>query len=538
MDSLSGTTNMELGALSAATKEANKRGLKGDARANFIAEQMAATPKAKEEAIAYAINLGYKQGTSAFKRAVANYLVSKRPEEIKRAAYEYSGRATLTQEPPLNTITGQMAHLLNTTIAKNQKLKFIFPVVNTFANLIIKNIERSPFEVFSLGLDAVISKSGGEYAKAGLTKEEVARRLKASAAATAVGVLIFMAAGGMDDDEDDFEVFGSGTGDPILDNERRKLGWRPNTIRFTKDGGYYNFEYLPIGFLLGMVGNMRDYFKYKDEAAIAIRKAQSEKIFGKTLDSLTDEERNTLESELLSGKYNVSEIEQKELGNLAWQVGKTPIQYPAQLFKSLGDLMGVIGDDKTPTQKGISFGANIVRGNLAPRYMGEVRDIFDEKLYDSKEFWNTAGANVPFIELGNVKLDGFGRDIDKYESKTPWSGVKYALTRRFYNPSRGTQVDQFLWENRIRVSPPNNSASMAYPKEAYREYIVLRGKLAMEYIQEAINNGGFQYEEDGVIKEYTPMQKAEIINKYLSKANENAAMVIDEKLGRNNITIE
>lgn len=538
MDSLSGTTNMELGALWAATKEANKRGLKGDARANFIAEQMAATPKAKEEAIAYAINLGYKQGTSAFKRAVANYLVSKRPEEIKRAAYEYSGRATLTQEPPLNTITGQMAHLLNTTIAKNQKLKFIFPVVNTFANLIIKNIERSPFEVFSLGLDAVTNKAGLEYNKAGLTKEEVARRLKASAAATAVGVLLFMLAGGMDDDEEGFEVFGSGTGDPVLDNERRKLGWRPNTIRFTKDGGYYNFEYLPIGFLLGMVGNMRDYFKYKDEAAIAIRKAQAEKIFGKTLDSLTDEERNTLESELLSGKYNVSEIEQKELGNLAWQVGKTPIQYPAQLFKSLGDLMGVIGDDKTPTQKGISFGANIVRGNLAPRYMGEVRDIFDEKLYDSKEFWNTAGANVPFIELGNVKLDGFGRDIDKYEPKTPWSGVKYALTRRFYNPSRGTQVDQFLWENRIRVSPPNNSASMAYPQEAYREYIVLRGKLAMEYIQEAINNGGFQYEEDGVIKEYTPMQKAEIINKYLSKANENAAMVIDEKLGRNNITIE
>lgn len=538
MDSLSGTTNMELGALWAATKEANKRGLKGDARANFIAEQMAATPKAKEEAIAYAINLGYKQGTSAFKRAVANYLVSKRPEEIKRAAYEYSGRATLTQEPPLNTITGQMAHLLNTTIAKNQKLKFIFPVVNTFANLIIKNIERSPFEVFSLGLDAVTNKAGLEYNKSGLTKEEVARRLKASAAATAVGVLLFMLAGGMDDDEEGFEVFGSGTGDPLLDSERRALGWKPNTMKFTKDGGYYTFEYLPIGFLLSMVGNMRDYFKYKDEAAIAIRKAQAEKIFGKTLDSLTDEERNTLESELLSGKYNVSEIEQKELGNLAWQVGKTPIQYPAQLFKSLGDLMGVIGDDKTPTQKGISFGANIVRGNLAPRYMGEVRDIFDEKLYDSKEFWNTAGANVPFIELGNVKLDGFGRDIDKYEPKTPWSGVKYALTRRFYNPSRGTQVDQFLWENRIRVSPPNNSASMAYPQEAYRDYIVLRGKLAMEYIQEAINNGGFQYEEDGVIKEYTPMQKAEIINKYLSKANENAAMVIDEKLGRNNITIE
>jgi hypothetical protein len=538
MDSLSGTTNLELGALWKATKEANRKGLKGKERSNFIAEQMASTPAIKEEAVAYAISLGYKEGTKAFRRAVANYLVSKRPEAIKEAATSYSSRATLTQEPPLNTITGQVANILNKAIAKNQKLKFIFPVVNTFANLVVKNIERSPFEFFSLGLDVAINKAGGEYTEAGLTEEEIARRLKAATVSTAVAVLLFMLAGGMDDEEGEFEIYGSGTGDPKLDNERKALGWKPNTIRFSKDGGYYNFEFLPVGFLLSMVGNMRDYFKYKDEEAINIRKAQSEKLFGKTLDSLTTEERNTLESELLSGKYNVSEVESKELANAAWQLGKTPIEYSAQLFKSLGDLMGIIGDNKSPKQKGISFGANIVRGNIAPRYLGEVRDIFDPKLYDSKEFWNTAAANIPFIKLGNVKLDGFGRDIEKYEPKSVWSGLKYAVTRRFYNPSRGTEVDQFLWENRISVGPPNNSARMAYPEEYYRKYIVLRGQIAMGAIQEAIKNKSFEYEEDGVIKEYTPQQKAIMINEILSKANELAGLEIDNELGRNNIIIE
>jgi hypothetical protein len=538
MDSLSGTTNLELGALWKATKEANRKGLKGKERSNFIAEQMASTPAIKEEAVAYAISLGYKEGTKEFRRAVANYLVSKRPEAIKEAAASYSSRATLTQEPPLNTLTGQVANILNKAIAKNQKLKFIFPVVNTFANLVVKNIERSPFEFFSLGLDVAINKAGGEYTEAGLTEEEIARRLKAATVSTAVAVLLFMLAGGMDDEEGEFEIYGSGTGDPKLDNERKALGWKPNTIRFSKDGGYYNFEFLPVGFLLSMVGNMRDYFKYKDEEAIKIRKAQSEKLFGKTLDSLTTEERNTLESELLSGKYNVSEVESKELANAAWQLGKTPIEYSAQLFKSLGDLMGIIGDNKSPKQKGISFGANIVRGNIAPRYLGEVRDIFDPKLYDSKEFWNTAAANVPFIKLGNVKLDGFGRDIEKYEPKSAWSGLKYAVTRRFYNPSRGTEVDQFLWENRISVGPPNNSARMAYPEEYYRKYIVLRGQIAMGAIQEAIKNKSFEYEEDGVIKEYTPQQKAIMINEILSKANELAGLEIDNELGRNNIIIE
>jgi hypothetical protein len=79
---------------------------------------------------------------------------------------------------------------------------------------------------------------------------------------------------------------------------------------------------------------------------------------------------------------------------------------------------------------------------------------------------------------------------------------------------------------------------MAYPEEYYRKYIVLRGQIAMGAIQEAIKNKSFEYEEDGVIKEYTPQQKAIMINEILSKANELAGLEIDNELGRNNIIIE
>jgi hypothetical protein len=525
MDSLSGTTNNELGSLLAATREADKQKLRGAKRTKFIQEQMANSAEAQEEARDYAILLGYKPGTGEFNRSVQNYLVSKRPEAIKKAAAEYSARATLTQTPPENTMTGAIANGLNNLIAKNPSIKFFVPVVNTFANLIVKNIERSPFEIFSLAFDAGRAAAGVESAKAGLTKAEVARRMKTAAVWTGIAVLLFALAGGTDDDEEGFEIFGSGTGDPAVDNARRALGWKPNTIRFSKDGGYYNFEFLPFGFVLGMIGNMRDYFKYKNKPAFALRQAQAKKIFGKNLDALTKDEREQLEAELaIPGKYNLSEQERKEFANLSSELALTPVTYSFQLLKSLGELVNAVGEGADAIKTGMKAITNIGRGIAAPRYLGEVRDIFDNKLYDSKEFRNVIGANIPFVKLGNVKLDAFGREIEKYKSESLFSGIKYALTRGFYNAPTITPLDQFLWENGVGVSVPSRTPSMGYTDDIYREYIVTRGKILLTNLTEALNNKEFA----GL----TPQEVLEVVNAYTTNANAEARSIIDEKLDK------
>ena len=525
MDSLSGTTNNELGSLLAATREADKQKLRGAKRTKFIQEQMANSAEAQEEARDYAISLGYKPGTGEFNRSVQNYLVSKRPEAIKKAAAEYSARATLTQTPPENTMTGAIANGLNNLIAKNPSIKFFVPVVNTFANLIVKNIERSPFEIFSLAFDAGRAAAGVESAKAGLTKAEVARRMKTAAVWTGIAVLLFALAGGTDDDEEGFEIFGSGTGDPAVDNARRALGWKPNTFRFSKDGGYYNFEFLPFGFVLGMIGNMRDYFKYKNKPAFALRQAQAKKIFGKNLDALTKDEREQLEAELaIPGKYNLSEQERKEFANLKSELALTPVTYSFQLLKSLGELVNAVGEGAGAIKTGMKAITNIGRGIASPRYLGEVRDIFDNKLYDTKEFRNVIGANVPFVKLGNVKLDAFGREIEKYKSESLFSGIKYALTRGFYNPPTITALDQFLWENGVGVSVPSNTPSMAYTEDVYREYIVTRGKILITNLTEALKNKEFE----GL----SPQDVLEVVNIYVTNANAEARDITDEKLDK------
>jgi len=525
MDSLSGTTNNELGSLLAATREADKQKLRGAKRTKFIQEQMANSAEAQEEARDYAISLGYKPGTGEFNRSVQNYLVSKRPEAIKKAAAEYSARATLTQTPPENTMTGAIANGLNNLIAKNPSIKFFVPVVNTFANLIVKNIERSPFEIFSLAFDAGRAAAGVESAKAGLTKAEVARRMKTAAVWTGIAVLLFALAGGTDDDEEGFEVFGSGTGDPVVDKARRALGWKPNTIRFSKDGGYYNFEFLPFGFVLGMIGNMRDYFKYKKEPAFRLKQAKAKEIFGKNLDALTEDERTALDAELaIPGKYNISEQERKEFSNLSTQFFLTPVNYSFQLLKSLGELVNAVGEGDTAIERFKKSITNIGRGIASPRYLGEVRDIFDNKLYDTKEFRNVLAANVPVVTLGNVLLDGFGREVEKYKSESMLSGIKYALTRGFYNPPTIKPLDQFLWENRIGIAPPENTPSMAYTQDFHRDYIVTRGKILMTNLTEALNNKEFE----GL----TPQEVLEVVNAYTTNANAEARSIIDEKLDK------
>jgi hypothetical protein len=349
--------------------------------------------------------------------------------------------------------------------------------------------------------------------------------MKTAAVWTGIAVLLFALAGGTDDDEEGFEVFGSGTGDPAVDSARRALGWKPNTIRFSKDGGYYNFEFLPFGFVLGMIGNMRDYFKYKNKPAFALRQAQAKKLFGKNLDALTKDEREQLEAELaIPGKYNISAQERKEFSNLSYELALTPVTYSFQLLKSLGELVNAAGEGAGAIKTGMKAITNIGRGIASPRYLGEVRDIFDNKLYDSKEFRNVIGANVPFVKLGNVKLDAFGREIEKYKSESMFSGIKYALTRGFYNAPTITPLDQFLWENGVGVSVPANTPSMAYTEDIYREYIVTRGKILMTNLTEALNNKEFV----GL----SPQEVLDVVNIYATNSNAEARNIIDEKLDK------
>lgn len=519
MDAFSGIKNNELAALYYAIENANKLGLNGQERADFINKELGLTISVLKNALKVAKELGYEKGSKEYDRLIQDLIIESRSEELKEFSKNYSKRSTLTQEPPAYTLVGAIASGINSMSKNNKATKFIFPVVNTFANLIIKGIERSPFEFVSLGADAMRLKTGN-LTQEQLPDEEIKRRLKAATIATVAGVALFLMAGGADDEDKDFDIYGSGTGDKDLDASLRATGWKPYSIRFTKGGGYWSFEYTPIGFLLGLVGDMRDLARYKSDEHTRLKQMISKDIYKKNYDELDENEKLDVFNEAMSGQYKLDDGFLTKVAKLAL----TPVKLTGELIKSVGAISKIMGGD---VDEGVKYFASTGRGILSPRYGGEIKDIFDNKTYDSKLAWTVLTSNVPFIEVGNVKLDGFGRDITKYDREEGGRGIlqglKYAVTRRIYNPSRGNEVDFFLAKNMIKVLPPSND--LRYTDEKYREYQVLRGSIAMDYIKRDLEEGKFD--------DLSPMSVKDKIDEILGIANRKAKKQINETLTRN-----
>jgi hypothetical protein len=95
-----------------------------------------------------------------------------------------------------------------------------------------------------------------------------------------------------------------------------------------------------------------------------------------------------------------------------------------------------------------------------PSYVAEVGYVTEPEIYESKTFFQQLGNYLPFVEIGNVKLDAFGRDITRFDNQSPLDGLQFLLSRRLYSPSRGTEFDGFLVKNNISVGTPQNHDMM------------------------------------------------------------------------------
>jgi hypothetical protein len=519
MDSLSGVTNTELGALYKAIKDADKLGLKGQERTNFLNKELGMTTSVLKNAVSTAKELGYEKGSKDYDRIVQDLIIEGRSEETKEYSKKYSKLSTLTQEPPPNTLVGAIAAGINSVSKKYKATKFVFPVVNTFANLIIKSIERSPFEFISLGADAMRVKTGNLSQEA-LPDEEIKRRLKAATIFTMAGVALLVMAGGADDEERDFDIFGSGTGDKDLDALLKSKGWKPYSIKFSKNSGYWSFEYTPIGLLLGLVGDLRDLARYKSEEHARLKQMISKKMYKKNYDELDENEKLDVFNETMSGEYKLDEKYSTKITKIAL----TPVKLTGELIKSVGAISKIMSGD---VDEGVKYLASTGRGILSPRYGGEIKDMFDNNVYDTKAAWTVLTSNIPYVQVGDVKLDGFGRDITKYDREEGAAGLlqglKYTVTRRIYNPSRVNEIDIFLAKNMVKVNPPSND--LFYTDEKYKEYQVLRGSIAMEKIKDEMDKGTFD--------ELSPMSVKSEIDKILGEANKKAKKEINKTVFRN-----
>lgn len=527
MDALSGTVNFELGIYEAAAKEADSKGLKGKARREFIIKKLGYDEGTKIEANKMADSL--KLTGKERQKYIDLFIKESRPEELKNLGKQASGRATLTAAPSKVSALGKVSQMLNNTAKKHPSIKIAFPVVNTFTNLAIKNIERSPFEFLSLGIDIAFREPHmTEEQKAEFTPDEKIRRLKAAVYSTLVMGALFALAGGLDDKENGyFEIYGGGTGNINLDNQMRAIGWKPYTIKVGER--YISYDVLTFGFMLGILGDIRDFAKYGNKTeAQELREKLAENLYDEDYTELSSVQKNNIESEIFSPKYNLEQKNELKVGKFLEKKTVSPLIYVSQLFGTLDNVLQIMKGDKPNAME--RTGGGIVKTAIMPRYLGEAKEVFDNKLYDTKDFWVGATGNVPFVSFEDgVKLDAMGREITKYDREEGWRGIgdglKYLATRRFLNPSRGTASDAFLIKNNITLNPPSNSLQLSYPDENYKQYIVRRGQILNELITGAINNNALNSTMgDKNIKT--------LIDEMVSHANHRASSEIDWSLQR------
>lgn len=526
-DGFAGTTNYELASVMAAAEQADKLGLKGQERLDYLNNAVWGSQELMAEAEKAILDEGISRDSKKFNERVSDYIRNKRSEGIKERASEIAQRATLTQKPPQNTIIGAAANWVTNIAGRHPSMKFIFPAVNTIANFFIKQIERTPLEVGAIITDLVKdSTSRIDKPQEKITQEEYIRRIKSAAFGTAIATVLWALAGGWDDEEGEFEIYGGGSGDRDFDNYMRTKGWRPNSIRFSKDGGYYDYSYSPIALALQMVGNVRDFAKYDKGGVARLKDKVSKDLFKKPFDSLKEEQQAQVFERMMSGDYDYESVLQNRN---RYMVTKAITTAP-RMFLDYGFMSGFNGVIETlnekgqgVTQKAIGTGSNILKGVTIPSYVVEIKKASDPSVYESKDFWTSYAKNVPFWEDANkVKLDGFGRPITLFDETGAGSKVKYFLTRKLYNPPRGTALDAFLIQNGIAITPPKNLDFI--PELKFREFVVNQGQKSLEKLNKMYENGDFD--------KLSPAQVEDKVSETISEIRQKEKSKIMKELNR------
>jgi hypothetical protein len=532
MDGLSGTTNVEIASVVVAAKEADKRGLKGKERAKFMRESVYGDKVELEQAIAYAdskgIDTSTRRGKKKYNEIIFDHIISSRPEWLSEPAKAIAQRATLTQLPPENTLVGAMANGVSAQAGKYPALKLIFPAVNTIANYFIKQLERTPYGIPSMGIQWLLDKKREPQNK--LTQEEYNRRFWGAAAGTLIGASLFLLAGGTDDEEGDFEIYGKGPTDPALRQTMMRKGWKPYTVRFSKSdgfwGGYFDYSYLPVAFIFSMVGAIRDFAKYDTESELKLKDKISRKMFGKPYDALNEEERADVFTEYESGKYNIEDVESRDINKYLSAAALAP----AKMFMNYGFMQGLenifeaIGDETVNLSGKLrNTAVGISKGLTIPSWTAEVGYVTEPEIYESKTFFQQLGNYLPFVEIGNTKLDAFGREITRFDNESPLDGLKYLATRRLYSASRGTEFDGFLMQNNISVDAPQNHDMMN--DEDFRRFVIRQGNESLIALNSLLDSGTFEGKSQD--------EKTKLVQDVVAaiRKREKAIVLIEQKTG-------
>lgn len=220
-----------------------------------------------------------KQALIDRKRRIYEILEENRPEEIQGESAEYAARGTYNYKPEgalgwLASLANQGKDSLN-RLAEDAESPYaksaanvakifvnsIVPFTNIIANVANETISYTPIGFYKAkaGTPTLVP-----YNTKPLTEQERVDMMTKAIIGTSSMIAVYLLASiPGEDDEPLIEITANGTGDYRKNYELQENGWQPYSIRVGNT--WISYQYSPLIVALSLIGNIKDYEKYRDE---------------------------------------------------------------------------------------------------------------------------------------------------------------------------------------------------------------------------------------------------------------------------------
>lgn len=358
---------------------------------------------------------------------------------VEQEANEFAQRGTFNYKP--EGVLGVFANMIDTGAHHFLPLRLVVPFTNIVANVVNEQLDWTPIGILRatgyknpvyggsvLQQLQKITSGGIAATTAPKTEAEYQRMLMRGFIGTTMMVgLAAWVLGSLDDEDDFITVYGKGPGDYKQNKQWKADGNMPYSIRIGKK--HFSYQYTPQGFLLTIIGNMADAYRY-----------DRDQIFDEAGNVIGYEGGNALS---MAAFRSAVAAAPGAILNMAF-------------LKGLADLLEAFTD---ATEKGntkplerfmIRVGTtpfpNFFRAmeKAALKAYGEPTEFetgtTTENILQSVPIYGRIGREILDIE-GKQKIDFWGRP---YERTTSASGVVTGIGRIYKSKGKNTEVIDFL----------------------------------------------------------------------------------------------
>ena len=195
-------------------------------------------------------------------RRVFELLENGRDEQLRDDTHSFAARGTYNYKP--EGFLGFFAESLNQMGNEMPAFKLVVPFTNIIANITNDAMNYSPLGAIRAGMNR---QTFGKFNTEKLSSQERADLYTKAAMGTALMAAAYMLSQPGDDDDKDkkepvIQITANGTGDYRKNEELRRTGWQPYSV---KVGDHWlSYQYTPMLLGLSYIGNLRDYEKYRN----------------------------------------------------------------------------------------------------------------------------------------------------------------------------------------------------------------------------------------------------------------------------------